>query len=126
MTKIKIANFTMHDQTPYLAKWQELGFDMNPRPRAPVLLESANISDSERIKGAVEATLDVITLEEFQAVLIGGLTDAMIYAAFRAWENGLRVFVAVSPKGRDPLTQKLIFKFEGVREVIPPRKMPVR
>jgi hypothetical protein len=126
MTKLKIANFTLHDQTTHHTKWQELGFDMDARPRAPVLLESANICTSESIKGAVDSTVDIIIHEGFRAILIGGLTDAMVYAARRAWENGLRVFVAVSPKGRDPVSRQLIFQFKGVREVIPPKNMPVR
>jgi len=114
---IKIANFTLHDQAELLDKWQELGFEMDPKPRAPLILAEVEEWTAERVKAEVEAAIDQIASEKFQAVLVGGLTDAMIYATLRAWEHGLKVWVAISPRVRDE-KGRIIFQFRGVREVL--------
>ena len=117
---MRIANFTLHLQDELLQEWRAAGFEMVPGPRAPLVLAEAETWTAERVKAVVEEAIDRIAEERFEAVLIGGLTDAMVYATLRAWQQGLRVFVAVSPRVRDARTGRFRFEFRGVREVIQP------
>lgn len=117
---MRIANFTLHPQDELLEEWRAAGFEMAPEPRAPLILAEAELWTAERVKAVVEEAIDQIAEEQFEAVLIGGLTDAMVYATLRAWQRGLRVFVAISPRVRNPRTGRFRFEFRGVREVLRP------
>ncbi len=117
---MRIANFTLHPQDELLGEWRATGFEMAPEPRAPLILAEAESWDSARVKTVVEEAIDWIASEQFEAVLVGGLTDAMVYACLRAWQHSLRVFVAISPRVRDPRTGRFRFEFRGVREILRP------
>ena len=119
---IRLANFTLHDQTHYLAKWREFGFDLDPRPRAPLILFEKEEWTEERILNEVKRTLTQIKAEGFETIMIGGLSNCMAYAWYLASQMGLRVIMAKTPRMRTP-DGKFIFVLTGWQELLKPEEV---
>lgn len=115
---IKLANFTRHDQSKYILGFKLLGFDIDPAPRAP----TANFKkmSEEKLITEISARLSVVKNQGFDAILIGGLTNCMIYAWYIAQELGLDVYTArfKSANGRKRRTLAEVRKMLTILEVI--------
>ncbi len=119
---LKLANFTLHDQTHYLEKWQEFGFDIDPIPRAPLIEFEKGEWTEERILEAVKSSLLQIKAEGFDAIMIGGLSNVMAYAWVLASQLGLRVVMSKTPRLRTP-DGKFIFVLTGWQELLSPEEV---
>ncbi|PKM83810.1 MAG: hypothetical protein CVU88_01070 [Firmicutes bacterium HGW-Firmicutes-13] len=116
---IKLANFTLHDQEEYVEKWREMGFDIDPAPRAPLIEFEKGEWTEEAILEAVYKSLAAIKSEGFDAVLIGGLSNAMAYAWLLSDRLGLEVIQSRTPRERTP-DGKFIFNLTGYTRLLRP------
>jgi len=116
---LKLANFTLHDQAGFVNQWRGLGFEMDPQPRAPLIEFEKGEWTEEAILAAVYTTLTQIKQEGFQAILIGGLSNAMAYAWLLADALGLEVVMARTPRERTP-DGKFIFRLTGYSRLLLP------
>lgn len=119
---VRLANFTLHDQTEYIEKWRECGFEVDPVPRAPFVEFEKPEWTEERILQETQKALAQIKNEGFEAVMIGGLSNVMAYAWFIASRLGLRVVMSKTPRIRGP-NGKPMFVFSGWQELFPPEKV---
>lgn len=116
---LRLANFTLHDQTEHVDQWRAFGFAMHPEPRAPLIEFEKNGWSEEAILQSVYKILKQIKSEGYQAVLIGGLPNAMAYAWCLADAMGLVVVMARTPRERTP-DGKFIFKLTGYSGLLLP------
>ncbi len=109
---IKLANFTRHDQGEYVLGFKLLGFDIDPAPRAP----TANLKkmSEERLAAEIYARLIQIELQGFEAILVGGLTNCMIYAWYIAQGLNLKVLTCGFKESPDRKRKAL----KAVREML--------
>jgi len=119
---IKLANFTLHDQVAYVDKWREFGFEIDPTPRAPLIEFEKGEWTEEKILEAVKSSLLQIKSENFEAIMIGGLSNCMSYAWYLAHQMGLRVVMSKTPRLRTP-DGKFIFVLTGWQELLPPQEV---
>lgn len=106
---MNLANFTLHDQSEHMESWARYGFELDPRPRAPLIDFSDASWTEERILHEVRTSLQRIQADGFQAIMIGGLSNAMAYAWIIAHDMDLRVIMARTPRERTP-DGKFIFR----------------
>jgi len=119
MQRVKLANFTLHDQTHYILMWKRFGFDLDPTPRAPLIRFEKEEWTEERILEEVKRALTSIKEEGFEAIIIGGLSNVMAYAWYLASQMGLRVIMAKTPRLRTP-DGKFVFVLMGLQELLDP------
>jgi hypothetical protein len=116
---LKLANFTLHDQAEHVDQWRSFGFEMDPAPRAPLIEFEKGEWTEEAILNAVHQALLDIRREGFQAILVGGLSNAMAYAWLLADALGLEVVMARTPRERTP-DGKFIFHLAGYSRLLLP------
>jgi len=121
---IKLANFTLHEQTAYVVKWREFGFEIDPTPRAPLIEFEKGEWTEEKILEAVKRALTAIKEQGFEAIMIGGLSNCMAYAWFLAHQLGLRVVMSKTPRLRTP-DGKFIFVLTGWQELLSPEEVKI-
>jgi len=119
---IKLANFTLHQQTQYIEKWREFGFEIDPTPRAPLIEFEKGEWTEQRILDAVKRALTEIKNQGFEAIMIGGLSNCMAYAWYLAHQLGLRVVMSKTPRLRTP-DGKFIFVLAGWQELLSPEEV---
>jgi len=119
---IKLANFTLHDQTQYIERWREFGFEIDPTPRSPLIEFEKEEWTEEKILEAVKRVLTAIKQEGFEAIMIGGLSNCMAYAWYLAHQMGLRVVMSKTPRLRTP-DGKFIFVLMGWQELLSPQEV---
>lgn len=113
----RIANFTLHDQKDYVRRWRKFGFDMDPRPRAPLIQYEQKRWTEEKIFSEVKKRIYKIHDEKYDAILIGGLSNVMLYAWYLANKLGIRVIMAKTPRKRGK-NGGFIFVLEGWQELL--------
>jgi len=118
----KLANFTLHDQTEYVEAWRSFGYEIDPKPRAPLVNFESGKWTEERILKEVALALKEIKKEGFDAIMIGGLSNAMAYAWFVAWHLGLEVVMARTPRLRTP-DGHFIFELTGYSALLTPGQL---
>ncbi len=116
---MKLANFTLHDQAGHVKQWEKFGFQIDPIPRAPLVKFEKGDWTEEAILAAVYRALTQIRRDAFQAILIGGLSNAMAYAWMLADALGLAVVMARTPRERTP-DGKFIFRLVGYSGLLLP------
>jgi len=120
---IKLANFTLHDQTQYIEKWRDYGFEIDPIPKAPLIEFEKGEWTEEKILNATKRALVAIKDEGFDAIMIGGLSNVMAYAWYLASSQlGLRVIMSKTPRLRTT-DGKFIFVLSGWQELLPPEEV---
>jgi len=119
---MKLANFTLHDQTQYVGRWREFGFEVDPTPRAPLIEFEKESWTEEKILEAVKRALTEIKAEGFDAIMIGGLSNCMAYAWYLAHQMELKVVMSKTPRLRTP-NGKFIFVLTGWQELLPPEEV---
>ncbi|MBM3252506.1 MAG: hypothetical protein FJZ11_07010, partial [Candidatus Omnitrophica bacterium] len=77
---LKLANFTLHKQDEYVEKWRELGFEIDPAPRSPLVEYEKEEWTEAKIFKTVQKEIEKIYEEGYKYILIGGLANVMIYA----------------------------------------------
>ena len=92
--QMKLANCTMHDQTPYLDRFKWLGYKVNP---VPLLRE---VSGGEDALKTAQVVVQLALKQGADGILLGGRTDLCIYIGLMAVEAGLKVFVAETRRVR--------------------------
>jgi len=114
---IKLANFTRHDQSEHINAFKLLEYIIDPTPRAP----TANFKkmSEERLSREMGERLNEIKRQGFDGILIGGLTNCMIYAWYAAQKLNLKVLTCSfkeSP-GRIRKTLKAVREMLTAQEV---------
>lgn len=95
----RLANFTLEDQSDMVRDWLELGFDMDPRPQAPMVEPGRDEWDEEQVLQEVKDRLLDLGEQGFEAILVDGPTSSTAYAWVMAGVMGLKVITAWSAKG---------------------------
>ncbi|RJX29190.1 MAG: hypothetical protein C4554_01235 [Dethiobacter sp.] len=67
---MRLANFTTHDQKEHIFKWNQFGFKIDPKPRAPLINYETKDWTEEAILEAVIDELTQLRYEGFEAILI--------------------------------------------------------
>ncbi len=88
---MKLANFTLHDQQEHVFMWKKLGFEIDPKPRAPFIDFETEDWTEEAILEVVTNELEQISSEGFDAILVGVQNSYTIYA----WMLGSKFQLAV-------------------------------
>lgn len=96
---IRMANFTLSDQSELAHEWRALGFDIATQPRAPMIEPDREDWDEEQVLQEVRDRLLDISDQGFEAILVDGPTDASAYAWVMAGLMGLKVITSWSAKG---------------------------
>jgi hypothetical protein len=91
---LRMANFSLNDQGDLIHEWHELGFDIDPSPRAPMLEPNREEWDEEGVLQEVRDRLLDISEQGFEAILVDGLTNATSYAWVIAGVMGLKVITS--------------------------------
>jgi len=117
---VRLANFTLHDQSEYVGRWREFGFEIDPAPRAPLIEFEKGERTEESILEAVIDKLDAIKAGGFDAILIGGLSNCMAYAWLLASRYGLQAVMARTPRKRTP-TGEFVFELAGYSILLSPQ-----
>lgn len=95
---IRLANFTLEDQADFLHEWRGLGFDIDPRPRAPMFEPGSPDWDEQGLLEEVKQRLFDVSNEGFDGILIDGHTNTTAYAWLVAGVLGLRSFLGWTSK----------------------------
>ncbi len=109
----------MHLQTEFLQKWEEMGFNLDPTPRAPLVEFEKTEWTEAKIFEAVFKEVEQIADEGFEGIMIGRLSNEMCYAWHIAYEMGMVVVMAKTPRKRTP-DGKFIFELAGWTELFSP------
>lgn len=119
---IRLANFTLHQMGDVVQKWSEMGFELDPVPRALLVLLEEESWTEERIVVEVKKVLGGIKDDGFEAIIIGGLSNEMAYAWYLASSMGFRVIMARTPRRRLP-SGKPYFELTGFTELYRPEEL---
>jgi len=101
---VKLANFTLEDQSERLKEWRELGFDISPQPEAPFVEPGASEWNEYDVVEEVKDRLLDLSEKGFGAILVNGQTNTMAYAWVLAGVLGLRVVMAWEQRAETALT----------------------
>ena len=91
---LRMANFTLADQTELIHEWRQLGFDIAPEPRAPLLEPNREEWEEEGVLQEVKDRLLDISEQGFEAILVDGVTNSTSYAWVLAGVMGLKVITS--------------------------------
>lgn len=114
----RLANFTLHDQTQYVEVWKGFGYDLDPRPRAPLIPFEKGTWTEDMIFKATWEAMDKILQECFEAIIIGGLSNCMAYAWYIANLMNMEVVMARTPRMRDHATGRQLFVMTGYSKML--------
>lgn len=93
----KVANLTRYDQSMFLDKYRELGYNMKPAPRQV----QRSLDDSENdFLIRIKKHLRMIKEEGFDAVLIGGKSHTIPYLYVVANKMGFRCIIGIFSSNR--------------------------
>jgi hypothetical protein len=96
---IKLANFTLVDQSDLVHQWRSLGFDISPQPLAPMVEPgSEEWRESDVLEEVRDRLLD-ISEKGYGAILLDGQTDSACYAWVLGCEMGLKVIIGWTASG---------------------------
>ncbi len=91
---VKLANFTLEDQSDRVEEWRTLGFDISPRPQAPFIEPgTAEWNERELVEEVKDRLLD-LSDSGYGAILLDGSVNATAYAWVLAGVLGLKVVMA--------------------------------
>lgn len=91
---MKLANFTLTDQSDHVQQWRGLYFDISPEPLAPMVEPGhAEWSEAGVLEEVRDRLLD-ISEQGYGAILIGGQVNAAAYAWVLAGKLGLKVITS--------------------------------
>jgi len=121
----KLANFTLHDQSHYVSAWRDMGYEIDPMPRAPLIEFQKCTWTENKILRETYVRIKQIRDEGFDAVLIGGLSNCMAYAWYIARSFQMEVLMARTPRVRDELTGKPLFILTGYSKLLDPSEIAV-
>jgi hypothetical protein len=96
---IKLANFTLADQSAMSAAWRQLGFDISPQPLAPMVEPSAEEWGEKDVADEVRDRLLDVLDKGYGAILVDGQTNVSAYAWVLAGVVGLKVIMAWEQRG---------------------------
>lgn len=91
---LKLANFTLVDQTSRKPNWETLGFDIDPQPLAPFVEPGMEEWGEREIADEVRSRVLDIKDQGYGAILIDGNTSVGAYAWVLAGVLGIRVVTA--------------------------------
>jgi hypothetical protein len=112
---VKLANFTLTDQSEVIGEWRALGFDISPQPRAPMVEPGVPEWGEEEILEEVRDRLLDISEEGYAAVLVDDQTSVAAYAWVLAGKMGLKVITSWTAEAR---TSRTGFSGLGYSELI--------
>jgi hypothetical protein len=112
---LRLANFTLEDQSGLQSDWRSLGFDISPEPLAPFVEPGAEEWGEADVLEEVRDRLLDISEQGFGAILVDGQTNAMAYAWVLAGRMGLKVITSWT---REEKTAKGGFSGLGYSELI--------
>ena len=101
---IKLANFTLEDETERVKEWRTLGFDISPQPEAPLVEPGTDEWDEDDVVEEVKDRLLDLSEKGYGAILVNGQTNTMAYAWVLAGVLGLKVIMAWEQRGETALT----------------------
>ena len=112
---LKVANFTLEDQSHLSSEWRALGFEIAPEPLAPMVEPgSEEWSEAYILEEVIDRLLD-ISEKGYGAILVDGQTSVMAYAWVLACRMGLKV---ISSWSRAGMTSRSGFSGLGYSELI--------
>jgi len=117
---IKLANFTLTDQSDLRHEWRSLGFDIAPEPLAPMVEPGSDDWGEADVLEEVRDRLLDISEQGYGAILLDGQTNAAAYAWVLACEMGLKVIMSWTQVGD---TQTSGFSGLGYSELLHYRKV---
>ena len=112
---LKLANFTLEDQSSLVNEWRGLGFDISPEPQAPMVEPGHEEWGEADVLEEVRDRLLDISEKGYGAILIDGQTNAMAYAWVLACRMGMKVIMSWSQSG---MTSSTGFSGLGYSELI--------
>lgn len=101
---IKLANFTLEDRSGLVPAWRQLGFDLAPQPRAPMIVPGADEWEERDVLDEVRNRLLDLSEGGFGAILVDGETNVSAYAWVLAGKLGLKVVTAWEQLSETPLS----------------------
>jgi len=101
---IKLANFTLEDQSDRVKDWRKLGFDISGKPEAPMVIPGTDEWDEEDVLEEVRDRLLDLSEKGYGAILVDGQTNTMAYAWLLAGVLGLKVIIGWEQKGATPIS----------------------
>jgi len=96
---VKLANFTLEDQSGRVGDWRTLGFDIAPRPEAPFVEPGGDGWSEDGVVEEVRDRLLDLSEQGFGAILVDGATNVTAYAWVLAGALGLKVVTAWEQSG---------------------------
>lgn len=96
---VKLANFTLEDQSGRVKDWRALGFDIAPRPEAPFVEPGVDEWSEDGVVEEVRDRLLGLSERGFGAILVNGATSVTAYAWVLAGVLGLEVVTAWERRG---------------------------
>ena len=85
----KLANFTRHyPRSGEIRYWEEKGFSIDATPRIPTFDMTWKEQD---VAMSIKSEIVKIQNQGYKGIIIGGLTNAMVYAWYLAQSYGLDV-----------------------------------
>ncbi|MHB8896821.1 MAG: hypothetical protein ACYC99_16835 [Candidatus Geothermincolia bacterium] len=101
---IKLANFTLLDQSEHVKDWRALGFDISPQPEAPLVEPGSDEWSEDDVVEEVKDRLLGLSDRGYGAILVDGQVNTMAYAWVLAGVLGLKVITAWEQRGETALS----------------------
>ncbi|PKQ27981.1 MAG: hypothetical protein CVT63_05140 [Candidatus Anoxymicrobium japonicum] len=102
---VKLANFTLTDQSNKVIEWRTLGFDISPRPEAPMIELGTKEWGEDDIVDEIKDRLLDLSNKSYGAILVDGQANATAYAWVLAGIIGLKVIMAWNQKSKSTLSR---------------------
>ena len=99
---VKLANFTLEDQSARSDAWRGLGFDIAGQPLAPMVEPVSEEWGEKDVADEVRSRMLDILDQGYGAILIDGQTNVSAYAWVFAGVVGLKVIMAWEQRGESP------------------------
>lgn len=101
---VKLANFTLEDQSERVKDWRALGFDITPHPEAPLVEPGTDEWEEDDVVEEVKDRLLHLSDQGYGAILVDGQTNTMAYAWLLAGVLGLKVIMSWEQRGQTALS----------------------
>ena len=112
---LKLANFTLSDQSGLIGEWRALGFDISPKPLAPLVEPGMEEWGEADVLEEVRDRLLDISEQGYGGILVDGQSNVTAYAWVLAGRMGLKVLTSWT---REDKTSRGGFSGLGYSELI--------
>lgn len=111
----RMYNLTTHDESGDIEKFKSFGFDIDPQPRLFAPPYGRTPREPMNMYHYAKATVDNLP-SDAEAVLIGGLTDLMIYIynIIKESKSNVRIYIAATRR----MNKNNDYEILHLREVI--------